>query len=137
MKKAPLKTRSSFFKENIQYQDSLNKFNLPKVIEKLKHEYIRVDEDLNAVVLLKSCDKNIVLTALHEGIEINSFQGNDSITFQIIEGKLKYKSRKESGILEKGQLLTLRENINYSLKSREETVFLSTIRNGHLQTTVI
>jgi quercetin dioxygenase-like cupin family protein len=74
-----------------------------------------------------------VLTALHENTEVNSFQSNDSITFQIIEGKLKFHARKESITIDKGQLLTLHENIKYSLTAMEETVFLLTITNGTLQ----
>ena len=85
------------------------------------------------MILLKSPDKQIVLTALHEGTEINSFQSNDSITFQIIEGKLKFQTRKESVTLNKGQLLTLHENIKYSLTTSEETVFLLTIANSTLK----
>lgn len=73
-----------------------------------------------------------MLTALHDGTEIQSFQSNDSITFQIIEGKLMFHTRKESVTLDKGQLLTLHENIKYSLTSKE-TVLLLTIASGALQ----
>ena len=82
------------------------------------------------MILLNSRDKQLLLTALHEGTEIESFQSNDSITFQIIEGKLSFHTRKESVTLDTGQLLTLREKIRYRLTSREETVFLLTIANG-------
>ena len=85
------------------------------------------------MILLKSPGKQIVLTALHEGTEINSYQSNDSITLQIIEGKLRFQTRKESITLDKGQLLTLHENIKYSLSTMEETVFLLTIANGILK----
>jgi quercetin dioxygenase-like cupin family protein len=107
-------------------------YDLPALIEKMKHSNSWAKGELNAMILLKSPDKQIVLTALHEGTEITSFQSNDSITFQIIEGKLKFHTRKESLTLDKGQLLTLHENIKYSLTSREETVFLLTIANSNL-----
>jgi quercetin dioxygenase-like cupin family protein len=83
--------------------------------------------ELNALILLKSPEKQIILTAMHEGTEIESFQSNESITFQIIEGRLKFHIRKDSVILKEGQLMTLDENINYRLSSQEETVFLLTI----------
>jgi quercetin dioxygenase-like cupin family protein len=74
-----------------------------------------------------------MLTALHKGTEIDSFQANDSITFQIIEGKLKFHTRRESVILEKGQSLTLHEKIKYSLLTKEETIYLLTISSGTLR----
>lgn len=110
-------------------------FDLPTLIERMKQSYSWVNGELKAMVLLKSPERQIVLTALHEGTEIDSFQSNDSITLQIIEGKLKFHTRKASVTLDKGQLLTLHENINYSLTSREDSVFLLTIANGTLQGT--
>ncbi len=112
---------------------SLLTFDLPALIEMMKNSHDWTNGELNAMILLKRPDKQIVLTALHEGTEIKSFQSNDSVTFQIIEGKLKLHTRKESVILDKGQLLTLQEKIKYSLTTREETVFLLTIANGTLQ----
>jgi quercetin dioxygenase-like cupin family protein len=105
---------------------------LPTLIYKLKQSHNWANGELNATILLKRPDKQVVLTALHKGTEISSFQSNGSITFQIIEGKLKFHTRKRSVILDKGQLLTLHENINYRLISREDTVFLLTIANGAL-----
>lgn len=104
-------------------------FDLPKLILKIKNE-INLDEmDYNSLFLIDRPEKQIVLTALHEGTKINSFQSNDLISFQIIEGKLKFNSKKESVTLQKGQLLTLKENIKYTLTSKTETIFLLTIAN--------
>ena len=85
------------------------------------------------MILLESPGKQILLTTLHEGTEINFFQSNDSATFQVVEGKMEFRTRKESVNLNKGQLLTLHEKIKYSLTSTEDTVFLLTISNGILQ----
>lgn len=106
---------------------ALHTFNLPRLIEKMKHKRSWVDGELNAQILLKSPDKQIVLTAIHEGTEIKSFQSNNSITFQIIEGKLMFHTKNKSVTLNKGQLLTLHENIKYTLKTKEDTVILLTI----------
>ncbi len=89
--------------------------------------------ELNAMVLLKTPDKQIVLTAMHNGTEIQSFQSNDSVTFHIIEGQLIFHTRKESVILDEGQLLTIHENIKYSLTTKEETILLLTIASGALE----
>jgi quercetin dioxygenase-like cupin family protein len=66
---------------------------------------------------------------MHGGTEVKSFQSNDSVTFQIIEGKLRFHVRKDTITLNEGQLMTLDENIKYSLTTQEETVFLLTISN--------
>ena len=129
MEKEMLKSKSPVYKNNKLIYSSLHTFDLPKLIKKLKHEQICIDGELNAMILLKSHNKQIVLTALHKGTIINSFQGNESITFQTIEGKLKFHSRKETVTLETGQLLTLHENIKYSLVIKEETVLLLTTEN--------
>ncbi len=108
--------------------------NLPALIERMKRSDAWANGDLNAMILLKSDKTQIVLTAIRKGTEITSFQSNDSITFQIIEGNLIFHSRKESLSLDKGHLMTLHENVGYSLTTEEETVFLSTIASGVLET---
>jgi quercetin dioxygenase-like cupin family protein len=107
-------------------------FDLPTLIEKLKHSNKWAKGELNAMILLDGPYRQIVLTALQKGTEINSFQSSDSITFQTIEGKLQLYFHHETVILNKGQLLTLYENVKYRLTSREESVFLLTIASGSM-----
>jgi len=133
MKKEPLKTKSPLSEENKSKSTSLRTFDLLSLIEKMKHEHTWEKGELNVKILLKNPQKQIVLTALHEGSKIRSFQSNDSVTFQIMEGKLNLHTRKESIDLDKGQLLTLDENMKYSLTTDEKTVFLLTIAKGNQQ----
>ena len=63
-------------------------FDLPSLIAKMKQSYTWANGELNALILLKSRDKKIILTAMHGRTEIMSFQSNESVTFQIIEGTL-------------------------------------------------
>ncbi|HLO59787.1 MAG TPA: hypothetical protein VK179_13650 [Bacteroidales bacterium] len=99
------------------------------LIRKLKQDHGWDHGGLNAMILLKRPEKKIVLTALHPGTEINSYQSNDSITIHIIEGALIFQTKKRSAILKKDQLLTLKEKTKYSLTSSEETVFMMTIES--------
>ena len=111
--------------KNDQFRNnSLRSFDLPKIIDKMKHEHSWTMGELNSMILLNNPQKKIVLTTLHEGTVIESFQSNDSITFQIIKGKLKFRIGYESITLGDGQLLSLHENANYSLTTKEETVLL-------------
>lgn len=127
MRKKILETRSLLSKDNKSLTNSLFKYDLPALIEKMKHKHTWVKGAENAMILMNSPDKQIVLTALSEGTEIKCFQSHDSIIFHIIEGKLKLYIQKKSVILDKGQLLTLQENIKYRLTNKDETVFLLTI----------
>lgn len=122
-----LLTKPPLPKENRSLNSSLLTFDLPALIENMKHSHIWTKGELNTMILLKRPDKQIVLTAMHEGTEISSFQSNYSVTFQIIEGKLKFHTQKKSVTLDRGQLLTMHDNIKYRLTSKEETVFLLTI----------
>lgn len=114
-------------KDNKTGNPSLLMFNLPALVDKMKHKQSWANGELSAMILLKTPNKKIVLTTMHDGTEIQSFQSDDSITFQIIEGQLMLHTRKESVTLVKGQLLTLHENIKYSLNTSEETVLLLTV----------
>jgi len=133
MEKEMLKNEPPHFGDNKTIKPSLQMFDLPDLIEKMKQESNWERGELNSLILLKNPDKQIILIALHNETKIKSYQSNDSVTLHIIEGKLKFHTRKESVTLDKGNLLTLNDNIRYSLTSKEETVLLLTIANGTLQ----
>jgi quercetin dioxygenase-like cupin family protein len=128
-----LKTDLSTLKNNRSSDSRLLGFDLPSLIETMKQSFTWANGELNALVLLKSPGKNILLTAMHRGTEIISFQTNDSATFQIIEGRLKIRIKKDIVTLNKGQLLTLDENIKYRLIAEEETVFLLTVSSINIK----
>ena len=107
----------------------LSDFDLPSLIANMKGSYSWAKGELNALILLKDPDMQIILTAMHEGTEIESFQSNDSVSFQIIEGNLRFHVLEDSITLRKDQLMTLKEHIKYRLTSEEETIFLLTISN--------
>jgi quercetin dioxygenase-like cupin family protein len=105
-------------------------FDIPSLIETLKQDPSWSRRELSTMVLLKSPVKNIVLTLLPAGIEIRSVQLNDTITYQILEGKLKFQIRNESVVLGKGELLKLNEKTKYQFDSLEESAFLLTSENS-------
>jgi len=138
MKTETLKSKPLIIRnDNRPFNGSLRTFDLPTLIEKMKRENTWDKGGLNAKILMNKPYKQIVLTVLHKGTEINSFQSNDSITIQVIEGELKFHTQNESITLEKGQMLTLQENIDYSLTTKAETVLLFTIIKQILQPATI
>ncbi len=82
--------------------------------------------ELNTMILLKSPLKKILLTILHEGTDVLSYQSGKSLTIQIIEGQLKLQINNESVILNSNEVFTLTENVNYSFEATDDTAFLLT-----------
>lgn len=64
---------------------------------------------LNAMILLRSLVRQILLIVLHEGGKIESYQSKDLINFQVIEGKFKLNVRKNAQYLNK-------VNLSHSIK---------------------
>ena len=101
--------------------------DLPGLIRNMKLSNAWARGDLNSMILVKNTERNIKLVALHEGTEIVSYQSNDSITFQIIEGKMEFNTSKTSAAIGMGQILTLNDKVKYRLTTSEETVLLMSI----------
>lgn len=96
-------------------------------IDNLKSSHSHTREDINSTILLKTPGKQMILTALHEGTEVFSFQSTRSVLFDMIEGKLFIRAGREEVLLEKGQSLELFEKVEYCLNALDETMFLLTV----------
>jgi quercetin dioxygenase-like cupin family protein len=101
-------------------------YDLPRLIGIMKREPKWEKGELNTMILLKSPQKKIMLTIMHKGTEVVSYQSGKSLTLQIAEGKLNLHLKSESVILKGGELFTILENVKYSFESLEDTVFLLT-----------
>ena len=117
--------------DNMSVTSPLVSFDLPSLIENMKHSITWSKGELNAMLLLNNGDTQVMLTALHEKTEISAFQASDSVTIHIIEGELIFHAVKKTLTIREGQCLTLHDKVKYSLKSIEETVFLLTISHEH------
>ena len=102
-------------------------FDIPGIIESLKKEQNWTRGELNFAILLKSPSVQVLLTIVHGGTEIVSYQANDSATYQVLKGSLILHIKNESIVLCEGELLTIDEKIKYSFDSIEETAFLLTL----------
>ena len=120
---------SAFTGRSRSISTSLKQFDLPSLIEKMKDSRSWKNGELKTLTLLNAPGRQIVLTALHEGTEVDSFQTCHSITFQIVEGRILFRTSKKSQFIDEGQTLTLYENIKYSFTASEETVVLLTLAN--------
>jgi hypothetical protein len=107
--------------------------DIKTLIRNIKHSRAWAKRDQNAMFRVKNSGKQVVLAAFHTGTDIFSYQLNDSITFQIIEGSLKFNSRKASATIAMGQVLTLNGRIKYRLTTSEETVLLLSVAKNTLR----
>lgn len=133
MRKEMSSDKLLFYKDDRSLHPSSFLFDFPALIGKMKHKHSWANGDMNTMILLKTPAKQIVLAVLHEGTEIRSFQSNESVTFQIIEGRMRFHTRKGTVNLEKDQMLNLSEKIDYRLTTSEEAVLLLTITSGTVQ----
>jgi quercetin dioxygenase-like cupin family protein len=105
-------------------------FDLPTLIENMKQSHSWAKGELNSMILLKTPEKSIVLSALHEGTEVISHQMDNTLKLEVIEGLLIFRIRKETVRLEEGHVLTLHDNSEYKLITLADTVFLLTMENN-------
>ena len=125
-----LKTPLYHINDNRTSEGSLSEIDLPALIASLKRSYTWTKGEISTVILLKSPEKKIILAAIHEGTEIESFQSNDSVMYQIIEGRLQFHNGEDTVTLDKGQLMTFDEKSEYTITILEETVILITISDS-------
>jgi quercetin dioxygenase-like cupin family protein len=102
----------------------LNSSDLGVMISHLKQEPSWEKGELKSAILLKSPSKKILLTVLHAGTVINSFQSDDSITFQVIEGLMNLRFRNETFTLNKGEVLIMKEKLKYEIDTLQDSAFL-------------
>jgi quercetin dioxygenase-like cupin family protein len=126
------KEKTMFVTESIMYKDrrSLNSSDLEALITNMKNEQAWVEGELKSAVLLRSPAKKIILTVLHKGTEIRSYQSDYSITFQVIEGKLRLKYGDKTFNLGKSEILIINEKIKYKIESLEDSAFLMILASG-------
>lgn len=128
--KAPFITESNTDNNTRLINTSLNSSDLGVMISHLKQEPSWEEGELKSSILLKSPSKKILLTVLHAGTVISSFQTDDSITFQVIEGILNLHFRNESFTLNKGEVLIMNEKLKYEINTLEDSAFLMILTSG-------
>lgn len=103
--------------------------DLPAYIQQIMLEEAWQKNDRNAITLFKSENITLTLTALHKDAEIKpgNSVGNELVMMQIIDGQILFKSGMETLEINKGQMVTVHEQIPYSAVAQEETICLLTV----------
>ncbi len=105
----------------------LVEMNLNKILKQIKSETTWAESDRNTVTLFKSETMRIVLIGLHKNAALKPHKANGVISVQVLEGQIEFTADQQSTQLEKGQMITLQENITHSVRAAVESFFLLTL----------
>ncbi|NGM63798.1 cupin domain-containing protein [Sphingobacterium sp. SGR-19] len=96
-------------------------------IEQIKNEPTWADSERNSITIFKSETITIVLIGLHENAELKPHKTNGTISVQVLSGKIEFSTEDRSVQIEKGQMITLQENLMHSVKALTESFLLLTL----------
>ena len=102
-------------------------FDLSTLLKEIKREQTWRKGTRNARTLLKGQKLRMVLVAMHAGTLMESHRADAPISFQVIDGRLKFSTDSESFILRKGQVLSLQAGIRHDVEALNESAFLLTL----------
>ena len=105
----------------------LVEIDLNKFIAELKQETTWTESDRNSITVFKSDNVTIVLLGLHANAELKTHTGKGHISLQVLDGEIKFTAEQQTVSMEKGQMVSLQENIPHSVLAIKESFFLLTM----------
>lgn len=101
--------------------------NTSDLVKQLKDENAWQENDRNAITVFKTDKMRIVLVALHKDAKMTTDRPENIFSLQVIKGKVKVTTDFSSTEVEKGMILVLHEQIQYSITALKKSIFLLTI----------
>lgn len=112
---------------SLQVDTSLISINLNNILNNLKSCLPFTKTSILSVPLLHEPDKKIIITAAHENSDIKFPPSDNSISLQVIEGVLTFRTRNESATLIPGMLLTVPEKKQFRIRTVGKAIFMVTL----------
>ncbi len=109
----------------------LVEIDLNKFIVQLQKETIWVNSDRNSITVFKSDHLSIVLIGLHANAELKTHTAKGHIIVQVLDGEIQFSTKQQNVFMEKGQMITLKENIPHSVMAIKESFFLLTMMSSN------
>ncbi len=107
------------------YTEPIHNFSeLDSAISNIKKDSAWLNGELGFNVLQQNPDSNVLVIAMHENTEFESYQANNSLIIKVIHGKLRFKINNKVSEIESGKMVILMEKAFYLIESMEESVFL-------------
>lgn len=132
-KKHSLMKKDYLLKEHIRTKNRSHHYqNILELADNLKHEKRWEEGEINSMILKKNETRKEILLVMHSDTKIESFQRDQSVTINVIEGEIKLKTSNQSIHLYSGQFFTLIEKSKYNFTSIAESTLLITINNNQM-----
>lgn len=137
MERETLKTKHRIRWGNRPLNSLLPIYDLPILVKCLEKKRMMENGELSSIILLERPEKQVVLTSVNKGIEIEFFQTKKPVTIQIIEGEVKFWTFDNVVSLGKGKHLELFENKLYKMTACEKTLFLLMTKKAATNSSVV
>ena len=108
----------------------LLRMELEVLKEQIKGENSWQEGDRGSIVLFKSETMRIVLIGLHENAELTPHKASGVISIQVLDGEINFFVGEQESVVQKGQMITLQENVVHGVKALKESFFLLTLAIG-------
>lgn len=132
-KKSFLMKKEYLLKEQIRTKLRSHQYqNILELAYNLKHDKSWEEGEINSMILKKNEHRKEILLVMHNDTKIESFQRDQSITLNVIEGEIKFRTSKHLVHLYSGQFFTLSEKVKYTFHSIVESTILITIHNNQI-----
>lgn len=116
---------------SITTPDLLEVFEIPDLLEHLKQKDDWMNEKSSSLTLHKDGKMSIVLVAMRGSASIGEHRAQGPITVQVVEGRLRVNTDKESVNVGQNEIVTLPAGLKHSLDALEDCGFLLTFGSGH------
>ncbi|HEY5405983.1 MAG TPA: hypothetical protein VIJ92_02810 [Ginsengibacter sp.] len=110
-----------------QIDSKVLSIDIPSYIEQLKNENAWQENDRNAITVFKSDKMRIVLIALHRKAEIQTARPENVLSIQVLKGKIEVIADVKQTGADKGQIITLHDNVPYKIKALKKSLILLTV----------
>ena len=84
------------------------------------------ESDHNSITVFKSESMTIVLIGMHANAELKTHIAKGHISLQVLDGEIKFTAEHQTVSIGKGQMISLKENIPYSVLAIKECFILLT-----------
>lgn len=120
-----LKATIYIFANMEKYSETIDALeNIDVVISGIKQSHNWLQGELGFSILQQNPESNVIIIAMHENTEFESFQANNSLILKVIHGSINFKVNSKVTTITAGKMVILMENVFYLIESLEESIFL-------------
>src|ERR1700710_2809948 len=101
--------------------------DIPAFVKQVKDEKAWGKNDRNAITVFKTDKMRIVLVAMHKKAKMETEHPENTLSVQVLKGRLEVATSYSSTKVEEEMILTLHEKVPYTITASKKSIFLLTI----------